>query len=491
MAFELVCGGQGTQTGQHATPGGGFLVGGAAVWADCQAANGAEVTDTTVLAANITDDGATITLAQTGIGTGVVVGTLAYVAWGTGGDYVNDRYDVTAASANSVTINYAGETTKPTGDDTQIVIGGAFAKTDVGLQLPFDQAAAGDTIDIADGNYDLEATVDCDTNDGTETDRITVRGVSTAGVALVAGDTRPVLRVKTGNGALAGALIAIGADTDCWDWNDLDLNGDSGGADTADYGMYANSTSSTHHRLFRIVAHDTDNTGLRFVAGQMVISQCECYGNGVGLDFNVANSEAIGCSCHDNTSHGVTWNSTEGTLTNCLAYDNGGTGFNCSSNARRGTISNNTAYGNTGNGFEFNAFAADNRCHNNTSSANGGYGYDLNADLSHFALFTHNHANGNTGAAGATHYDIATDASGDWADAGQGSNITGDPLFVSVVDGSENLTPKHGSPLLAAGAPTAFYAAGEDDPAITNYAHIGAVTRKEPHTSLLNGGLIQ
>jgi len=53
-----------------------------------------------------------------------------------------------------------------------------------------------------------------------------------------------------------------------------------------------------------------------------------------------------------------------------------------------------------------------------------------------------------------------------------------------------DFTPKHGSPLLGAGFPPYFYMAGESDPAVTNYGHIGAVTRKEPHTTLINGGLV-
>ena len=50
MAFILVCGGQGTQTGPHDTPGGCFLKGGTASWLTCQGVNGAEIKDDTIIA---------------------------------------------------------------------------------------------------------------------------------------------------------------------------------------------------------------------------------------------------------------------------------------------------------------------------------------------------------------------------------------------------------------------------------------------------------
>jgi len=219
----------------------------------------------------------------------------------------------------------------------------------------------------------------------------------------------------------------------------MNFNGNDGEAipNIADYGIYCNDTSSAYHRFINVDAHHTSNTGIKLTSTSLFFHNCDLYSNGIGLDCNAANSEAIGCKFRDNSSHGITWNSTEGTLSHCEAYGNTGIGFNCSSNTRRGNVSNNVAYSNGGNGFEFNVSSAEMRCYNNISVNNTGDGYDLNTDIGHFVYFGNNNSFNNTSG----HSDIESGDAG-WAALGQGSweggaNTFADPMFY---DPPENFT---------------------------------------------------
>ena len=107
----------------------------------------------------------------------------------------------------------------------------------------------------------------------------------------------------------------------------------------------------------------------------------------------------------------------------------------------------NTVYGNGSHGIEMQNYAGDGtpianlHLWNNTCVDNGGYGFywgtasptvDLLMDYNH----THNNTSGVTDRTGGLPGD---------------NNVTGDPLFTSTTDGSEDFTPLTGSPLIGAG----------------------------------------
>lgn len=365
--------------------------------------------------------------------------------------------------------------------------GGGFPQTDVGIELAKDLMAVGDKAQLEEGaTFNMAASVDFDLVSGTETLRMVVEGVDSSGVRLTEGATRPIIQPSADLSAVA--LFEVSNSMDYWDFYFLDFNGDAGGANKARFGLLCNDTAANYHRIFNCTLHNTNLETVYWRGGKGELINCECYGTvaqeGCFWDSNI--SSVLGCSFHDNAAGGLVlsyWVRASHCAYN-LFYDNTGVGLTADDGSDDSFVHDNIAYGNTTDGFFVDTLAARLRFYNNTSDVNGDYGYNLDGDITQFAFFANNHAYGNTKAGGSTHYDIATDASEDWLDAGHGNNITGDPLFTSVGDGTENFTPKHGSPLLAAGFPPSFYIAGEDTPAVTNYAHIGAVTRKEPKTRL-------
>ena len=126
---------------------------------------------------------------------------------------------------------------------------------------------------------------------------------------------------------------------------------------------------------------------------------------------------------------------------NCLFYRNGGSGVLQQSNSGYATVTNCTFYANTSDGWTGKDAANRNpvTIMNNTFVSNGGYGYAAKDTDRQALMVSHNHHYGNT--SGATE---VTDALG--VDL-----ITGDPLFTTTTDGSEDLAPTANSPLINAG----------------------------------------
>lgn len=168
---------------------------------------------------------------------------------------------------------------------------------------------------------------------------------------------------------------------------------------------------------------------------------CEASGCAIGF-INGGSSNLLGCRAHDCTGTGFVAGGTGIRYINTASYDND-KGYD--------TLADNSvlffkslAFGNTGDGFDVGGTAY-NSIINCTSSGNGGYGYNFTATGIWSNVFGFNHSYNNTSG--------HTNESGDWADQGLGGNIEGDPLFTSIVDGSENFTPLSGSPLEGAGFP--------------------------------------
>ena len=169
----------------------------------------------------------------------------------------------------------------------------------------------------------------------------------------------------------------------------------------------------------------------------------------MGAGFNIAAANRgdgvsfLGCSVHDNTGVGLKlWSPAQSCVYSCLIYDNGSHGieFDLYSDWLRAI--GNTIQGNAGSGIYVhrNPSTSIVIC-NNSLVSNGAYGIRFNDGHieagAHYVDYNHYHSN----TSGETNL---TPTPGD-------NNVSGDPLFASTTDGSEDFTPGSGSPLLAAG----------------------------------------
>jgi len=111
----------------------------------------------------------------------------------------------------------------------------------------------------------------------------------------------------------------------------------------------------------------------------------------------------------------------------------------CGVEVSRGTaLDSNVIYGASGSGVIFIGTSDGSTIINNSVSGCGGYGYEFASGLPLPAIFAHNHSHGNTSG--------HTNTGEDFESLGEGSNVTGDPLFVGAANG--DFTPQDGSPLL-------------------------------------------
>jgi len=174
---------------------------------------------------------------------------------------------------------------------------------------------------------------------------------------------------------------------------------------------------------------------------------CEIYDNDSHGYFNGTRSgcAVIGSHIHDNGGRGMSGNPEEGGWIGNEVYDNGSYGIEIGSAANTtSVIIYNTVYGNASDGIYVNSSARQLILCCNTSVGNSGYGFNVGAsiEVTTSNSFGWNHAYDNTLG--------NTNLSGTWSDLGLGGNVTGDPLFTSVVDGSEDFRPLIGSPLIQA-----------------------------------------
>lgn len=184
------------------------------------------------------------------------------------------------------------------------------------------------------------------------------------------------------------------------------------------------------------------------------VSDCiyiDCEASGCTTGYDVGGDACLfGCRAHDNTGDGFFSSATEANYVGCASYDNGADGFDVGASNDGVSFYKCVAYGNSSDGFEI-----DDTDHitvvNCTSCANGGYGYNYTGTGTWTITFGFNHSP--TGVQNEFNTSGPTNELGDWADQGIGGNIDGDPLFTSVVDGSEDFTPATGSPLINSGFP--------------------------------------
>ena len=147
--------------------------------------------------------------------------------------------------------------------------------------------------------------------------------------------------------------------------------------------------------------------------------------NGVGVHVDATDNHFIHCEFIDSSS-------TLGT----------GDGLVFDDVESFGTVQLCSFLNNDGDGMQINVASLQIMVLNNASSGNGGFGYNISDNnVTSLGVFGYNHSYNETDCSD----------TGTWATLGIGNNITGDPKFNNVADGSEDLDLQASSPLIAAG----------------------------------------
>lgn len=248
-----------------------------------------------------------------------------------------------------------------------------------------------------------------------------------------------------GSGVYELNYSGLGASTDAFTFGtagktvkaaDVYFNGATGGQ----YGFYA-LFDPYFLKMIRCRVSNFGSHGFYWLTtgGLVTLTDCEIDNNGgSGFDVNAAgrgNLIMTGGSAHDNTTHGIRsgGDDSQCAIHSVRVYDNGSDGINTL--AADAIIRDCTVYGNGGDGVDIDG--SNTTIFDTSSAGNGGYGFNGVTNLA-FGGFDNNHTNGNTSGAG------DSTLPGD-------NNVTGDPKFTSVTDGSEDFTPLSGSPLIGAG----------------------------------------
>lgn len=289
----------------------------------------------------------------------------------------------------------------------------------------------------------LAATIDVDAHSGSASTRIFVKGMNATCTA------EAEIELSTDQDLGAGALLEFSV-VDYFTFSDIDFNAGGKDSNLGGYGIYSAANSDGQScAFFRCKFRGAELDGACHPGSYSRFFDCEMSLNGrYGFNSLVSSIQGIyGCKIHDNDNHGMNVRLTHGSIIGNLVYDNGkdgsGNGISYLASCTYTICIGNTIYGNVnGDGIQMNS--SDYGCvyYNNTSVGNGTHGFDFHGmDIGDLSFFGFNHAYGNT-----THYSVGADAT--FANFGNSNNQVGDPLFTSVVDGSEDFTPTSGSPLI-------------------------------------------
>ena len=435
----IVVGGLGTQANAAQLNGGGATK---VVWdagspSDFINTNGGPITDDTGCAFTDVDD----TITKVGIGTGVTVGTLAYVVKTAGaGTITTGVYEVTAQTNDTIVISGHDAS----GDSTLTVnVGGAIDTLQNALDNTANDATSSSRYiynNIA--IHTITSTINIDTNTGSSPAMLFVTGYNSTLTA------KSLVQVTTATD-LANGLIQFDGTQSDYIFEVIDFNAGGKDDNEGEFCINDDGTGSSHIIFIGCIFRGAVSHGVSQGSDSWTFINCEAYLNGgSGIQTSSvrgAYNVYLKSSVHDNDSHGMSQGSQNSKTENCLFYDNGKDGsghglFIAGSVGDRAVITGNTSYGNADDGINIDNLAHLPVVMNNTSVGNGTYGYNLQGIT--LGFFGYNHSNGNTTA----HYNEGAD--GTFADFGQGNNQTGAPLFTSVVDGSENFLPKSGSDLI-------------------------------------------
>ncbi len=399
-------------------------------------------------------------LTATGLGLGVVNGTIAFISWS--GEYggANGRYVINRVDDNTIVIVDTSTSELPSDDDSgiSVYVGGAIGDDfggGTGLQNAFDDPMNDATefnrhiwingdLEMNEGTITINDTIDCDTNSGSIFAKICVVGMNND-------FSQPQLLKVTTNQTLPNGLLNL-TEATFYDFSHIDF--DSGGKDSdcAAYCVKVVQTSFYGAAVFRgCKFHGASQHGVYVSGKESSMLNCEFYLNGgcglyvhtIGKDLKIEC-----CNIHDNDSHGIHLYAQHLLFLNSISCNNGKDGFGHglgvgNTSCAQCAVIGNVFYGNANSGIEMSSITFSWSIFNNTSCNNGTYGFDLPAKSC--AAFSHNHAYGN----GMAHAWEVSDS--DWANYGQGCNITGEPYFMNIADGEKDFSPKPYSPLVGAG----------------------------------------
>lgn len=310
----------------------------------------------------------------------------------------------------------------------------SFANGWATIQHAFDTAVAGDQVRICnDGTHSPTAQVDIDTNSGSSTSGyIHFIGASATGtldgsIATISGASLPASTDLLDSGTSSIQYICL---------ENLRLtNGTKIGVNL--YG-----SSQDYWKFVNVRIDNMDDAGLRYDSDYIRCYGCE-FDNNAGSGFVGSTKSGhifVGCSSHDNSEHGFNIKGNYNQFFGCLAYDNVGSGFYCLKYAHQ-TLINCVADRNDDDGIEFDDTVSSNGdidILNCILRANGGYGIRFGNFAHESGVVDYNCYYNNTSGA----CDVTTPGN---------ANITSDPQFTSVTDGSEDYSLQSGSPCRGVG----------------------------------------
>lgn len=321
------------------TNGGGFVTGASGTNWTLQAAAQYAVTDA------VTAGTTTITSATANFGTDVV-GNLLYIQGGTGA-ITAGWYEITART-NSTTITVDRSTGLTIGTGATLNIGGALASMGKAGGI----AIARNTIFIKNGTYTISTAstnVSGGTLDTTVAGGMVVIGYQTTRTAANTG-TRPILQVAA---ALSNCRIFKGSATTGVNLElDGNLQTNSSVADATAVNFFRcifrnfTADNASAGRIVGCLA--TGNSAAQF-AGGVINYACEAYGNTATQFSYVASYFCLSYANTGASTDGFVGNTQP--FFNCVAYGNGGDGFDVSDSRM---VVNSYAEGNTGYGFRLN-----------------------------------------------------------------------------------------------------------------------------------------
>lgn len=377
--------------------------------------------------------------------TGVVVGTIVFIDFDA--IYDDGWYEILAVNDNWLDVDIEWDVFDTNCD---VKVGGAIDT----LQNMFDSAVLTESEvgtsprnifvnghkDTGPGNITITSPIDVDAFDAAALGPIYVKGYNATLTAkakvtiLCSADVTQAINID-------GVVYYV--------WEDIIIN--AGGKDASKAEFCVKTTGISRNLIFnRCELLGAELDGIRFGGGSAdcVLIGCDIHDNGsYGIDNSVNFNIYVNCTVHDNDKVGIELTKAANCLIGNLIYNNGkftaSPGLDIRSTATGTLLYGNVFYGNSGSGLVDGSVST--FMLNNTAVSNAVYGYDLDTNSNSSGFFGNNHAFGNTTA----HYSGGDDST--FADFKQGNNISGDPLFTSVVDDSEDFTPLVGSALIDSG----------------------------------------
>lgn len=315
--------------------------------------------------------------------------------------------------------------------------GTSFAAAWATTQKAADTAVAGDLVRLCDTATETTSVqIDFDTNNGTATGIIEFESWNSTGTARKPGYTIQASASITSLVEFSGTIDFVRFRGVTFDGNSNATNVIGNLTSDLNHDIYFRQCSFTGGTSHGLNLRGTTNPSFSFL-------DCHAYGNAIGVHHAVSNRGQLiwrGGSIHDNTSHGWEIDRTNCIMARCQIYDNGGDGILAVSNSAGTAVINCTIYGNAGDGIELSPFSGRDwtELTGTTLTGNGGYGLNA-ATTGNIKRSAYNH-----------HYNNTSGSSDVTALLGD-DVVTGDPLFTSTTDGSEDFAPQDGSPLDGAG----------------------------------------